>query len=218
MFEPTIRVVGLGAGGHAKGIIEILRADDRCELVGCLDSDPHLRERELLGVPILGNDDLLPGLVESGVTHFFVGVGNVGDGSRQRRLYELGDSLGLTAMTTLHPSAVISPSATLGRGATILALAVVNACAVIGDNVIVNSAAVVEHDCVLGDHVHVATGARLTGGVRVDDGSLIGAGATVRQGITIGRQATVAAGAVVVTDVIAGTTVVGVPARPLPPR
>jgi acetyltransferase-like isoleucine patch superfamily enzyme len=44
-------------------------------------------------------------------------------------------------------------------------------------------------------------------------GALIGAGATVSPGVLVGDRAIVGAGAVVVTDVPAGATVVGVPAR-----
>jgi acetyltransferase-like isoleucine patch superfamily enzyme len=50
-------------------------------------------------------------------------------------------------------------------------------------------------------------------GVRVERHAAIGAGAILLPGITVGAGALVGAGAVVVTDVPAGTTVVGNPAR-----
>ena len=125
MSEAILRIVGLGAGGHAKGIIEVLSADPQQEIVGCLDADPELFGSSVLGVPVLGGDDLLPQLRAQGVTHFFVGVGNVGDGSLQRRLFELGVVSGLLPISTRHRSALISESAVLGAGVTILAGAIV---------------------------------------------------------------------------------------------
>jgi acetyltransferase-like isoleucine patch superfamily enzyme len=52
----------------------------------------------------------------------------------------------------------------------------------------------------------------------VERGASIGSGATILGGVRIGAGATVGAGAVVVGDVPAGATVVGNPARILPPR
>jgi UDP-2-acetamido-3-amino-2,3-dideoxy-glucuronate N-acetyltransferase len=51
---------------------------------------------------------------------------------------------------------------------------------------------------------------------RVCRGASIGSGATILPNVTIGVDAVVGAGAVVTCDVAPGTTVVGVPARPMP--
>ena len=55
-----IPVVGLGAGGHAKGLIELLQQSERYTLVGLLDRDLTTQGQTLLGAPILGDDALLP--------------------------------------------------------------------------------------------------------------------------------------------------------------
>ena len=49
----AIPVVGLGAGGHAKVVIEILRMDNHYELSGLLDPKRELHGRSMLGVPVL---------------------------------------------------------------------------------------------------------------------------------------------------------------------
>lgn len=207
------RVVGLGAGGHAKVVIDTLRLLGCYELVGLLDSNRGLHDTNVLGVPVLGDDNLLPRLWEQGVRHAFIGLGGSGDTEPRRRVYCVARKCGMTIVKAIHPSAVVAPSAKIGHGPTILANAVVNADACLGDNVTVNTGAIVEHECIIGDHVHIATGARLGGGVYVGSGSHIGLGASVRQDIRIGENAIVGAGAVVVKDVPDGVVVVGVPAR-----
>ena len=211
----AVKVVGLGAGGHAKVVIEILRSHRSYEVIGLLDPKPELQGKSVLDVPVLGDDDLLPALKSDGICHFFVGLGSIGDTGPRQRLFELGLQHGMKPVDAVHPQAVISPSAVLGEGVTVMAGAVINACANLGVNVIVNTGAVVEHDCVIGDHVHIATGAQLASTVQVGTGAHIGAGATVRQCISIGEGAIVGAGAVIVKDVPPHAVVVGVPARPL---
>jgi len=214
----TIAVVGLGAGGHAKVVIELLRLNGGYKIVGLLDRKPELVGLTVLDVPILGDDTLLEELVSRQIQHFFVGLGSTGNIAPRRGLYELARSKGMAPVDAIHPSAIISSSAILGQGVTIAANAVINACTVIGENVIVNTGAIIEHDCMLGNHVHVATGARLASTVVVGEGAHIGAGATIRQCIKIGQGAIVGAGAVVVRDVPPHITVVGVPALPMKQR
>jgi len=211
----TLQVVGLGASGHARVVLEALQFNESVRVVGLLDPNPQLHGSTVLGVPVLGGDELLPALREDGISCFFVGLGSVGDCRPRMRLFELALKHGLNPVEVIHPRATVSPSAKLGKGVTILAGAVVNACAELGRNVILNTGAIVEHDCIVGDHVHIATGAELASTVRVGSGVHVGAGATVRQCIQIGDWATVGAGAVVVKDVPPHATVVGVPARPL---
>jgi len=185
------------------------------ELIGLLDPKAELHGKCVLGVPILGKDDLLPKLIDNGVSHFFVGIGSVGNNKPRQELFELALQHNLEPIDLIHPQAIVSPSAEFGQGLTVMAGAVINACVQLGTNVIVNTGAVVEHDCVIGDHVHIATGAKLASTVNIGSGTHIGAGATVRQCIKIGPGAVVGAGAVVVKEVLANTVVVGVPARPL---
>jgi sugar O-acyltransferase (sialic acid O-acetyltransferase NeuD family) len=213
-----VRVVGLGAGGHAKVVIEILRLMQEYEPIGLLDPKQELWNTEVLGVPVLGDDDLLPQLYGQGVCQAFIGLGVVGDTRPRRRLYKKVRWFGFQIVEAIHPQAIVGPSAEIGHGPTIMAGSVVNAAARLGDNVIVNTGAIVEHDCVIGDHVHIATGARLASTVHVGEGAHIGLGASVRQCIHIGRNVIVGAGAVVINDVPDGVTVVGVPARILEKR
>ena len=187
----------LGGGGHASVLIDIIKANKIARPYAILDNDSSRWGGDLLGVPILGDDDLLSELTTKGIRYFLVGLGSTDDNKPRRRLYELGLSHRLKPLTVKAPNAFCSPYAQVGPGCQLLPAAVVNARADIGENVIINSGAIIEHDCILGNHVHVATGARLASTVRVGTGAHIGVGATVRQLISIGEGAVVGAGAAV---------------------
>ena len=203
----------LGAGGHAAVLVDTIQASGIARLHGILDPDSSRRGQDLLGVPVLGDDDLLPELAAQKVTHFVVGVGSTGNNRPRERLYQLGCSCDLKPLTVIHPGAFCSKRASVGAGAQLFPGSIVNTRATLGRNVIINSGAIVEHDCIIGDHVHVASGAVLASTVRVGKFAHIGAGATVRQLISIGEGAVVGAGAVVVHDVTDNAVVGGVPAR-----
>jgi UDP-perosamine 4-acetyltransferase len=210
-----MRVVGLGAGGHAKVLIDILRLRGEVEIVGLTDPDPTVWQTAVLDVPVLGDDNLLPTLLSQGVRGAFIGVGGVGDNTARQRLFEAARSIGFEIITSIHPTAIIARQVVLEAGVMIMAGAIINAGTHIDDNVIINTGAIVEHDCYIGAQVHVAPGAVLSGGVRVGEGAHVGAGAVVRQSLTIGARAIIGAGAVVTKDVPADITVVGIPAKPL---
>ncbi len=207
-------IVGVGAGGHAKVLLEIVRARGELNPVALVDSNPALAGRMLFGVPVIGGDEELVRMRDQGVEHAFVGVGSTGDSRVRERIFEHLLALGFSIPRLVHPSAVVSPSAHLGRGVMIMAGAIVNAEAHLGDNVIVNSGAIVEHDCRVGDHAHLGPRASLAGGVTVGACAHVGIGAVVLQGLTVGARAIVGAGSVVLHDVPDGVTVFGVPARP----
>jgi sugar O-acyltransferase (sialic acid O-acetyltransferase NeuD family) len=207
------RLIVFGAGGHAKVVLEAVRASFPDCALAIIDDDPAAVGTALLGIPVSGGRDWLaeqwPG------APVFPAIGS--NAARAELIGWLGRS-GRQVAAVVHPRALLSPSATLGPGGFLAPGAIVNAETALGPGVIVNTGATIDHDCRIGLAAHVAPGAHLCGGVRVGERSLIGVGATVIPGIRIGDGAVVAAGAVVTRDVPDGGRVGGVPARPLPQR
>ncbi len=206
----------IGAGGHGQVVADLLLEMGE-DVVGFTDIDSARHAATILGVPVLGGDEVLDGFAPHAV-NLALGIGAAGDdligalAARQviaKRLQGQGYSF----PALVHLDAIVGRGCVLGDGTQLMAGAVVQAGTHIGAFAIVNSRACVDHDCRIATGVHIAPGATLGGNVDVGEGAYIGIGAAVVHGVRIGRGALIGAGAAVLEDVKDATCVVGVPAR-----
>jgi acetyltransferase EpsM len=116
-------------------------------------------------------------------------------------------------LSSIHKTAFVSPSATVGIGTVIMLYAIINTDAKIGDHVIINTGALIEHDCIIEDFVHISPKVTLSGNVKIGTGSHIGSGAIVIPGIKIGKWCTIGAGTIIINDIPDGATVIGNPGK-----
>jgi sugar O-acyltransferase (sialic acid O-acetyltransferase NeuD family) len=206
------RVVVVGAGGHAKVLMEALHLAGM-QVVAVTDADTALHGKDFCGAPVIGGDDDLVGKFSNGEVLLVNGMGGVRGEPTRAAIFIRFRSRGYTFATVVHPAAIVARHVELGEGAQLMAGVIVQPGSRIGENAIINTRASVDHDCIVGSHVHIAPGATLSGGVHVGEGSHIGTGASVIHKIRIGSGCVIAAGAAVIRDVPDGTAVAGVPAR-----
>ena len=117
---------------------------------------------------------------------------------------------GNEVVTVVHPSAVLYPSAVLGRGVLMGPLAVVSAVATIGDSVYLNYGAHVGHDVIVGDFCMFGPGAKLFGRVEIGKNVVLGANVVVFPDLKIGDNAKISANTVVTRDVPPEVTLMSV--------
>jgi sugar O-acyltransferase (sialic acid O-acetyltransferase NeuD family) len=189
-----------GASGHAKVVIESWIASGG-KITCIVDDNSNIKN--LLGHTVQGPFylDKFPGIP------VVISIGS--NTSRKKITEKLQSDFG----KIVHPSAVFSPSSTIGDGTVVMAGVIINADTRIGRHVIINSASVVEHDCRIDDFVHISPNATICGGIEIGEGTHIGAGATVIQGKRIGRWAVIGAGSVIIEDVPDFAVVTGVPGK-----
>ena len=113
---------------------------------------------------------------------------------------------------------VVLDNVQTGLGAVLCPFVTLTSNVRIGQQFHANIYCYVAHDCVIGDFVTFAPGVHCNGNVVIEDHAYIGSGAVIKQGkpgqpLVIGRGAVVGMGAVVTRNVLAGTTVVGNPAK-----
>lgn len=197
------KIVIVGGGGHAKVVIDAIKLKAEYDIYGIVD--PNVKAGEsVLGVKVIGGDEMLETLFKSGIKHAFVAVGSVGDersvGTRisiTANLMKIGFSLPVI----VHPRAVVAGDVPLGEGTFVAGGAVINPGSKIGKNAIINTNSSVDHDCVIGDFAHIAPGATLSGGVKIGNGAHVGTGANITQGVSIDQETLVKAGTLVSRDI-----------------
>jgi len=203
-----MNVVIIGNGGHSKVVKDILLLNKNLQIVGYLDDkfDEYLFKEEMFYGPISAYQFLIDKF--DGI-NFIIAIGHNQTRKQIVNKMKLKEHF---FMTPVHPSAIISPSAKIGKGTVVMANTVINADAVIGDHVIVNTGAIIEHDNEVNDFAHVSPNATLAGSVHLGEGVHIGTGATLIPNVKVGDWSTIGAGATVINSIPANTTAVGIPA------
>lgn len=205
------KIVLIGAGGHCKVIIDIIKSKNEYEIIGITSRNSG--ESKICDVPIIGNDDLLKQYLNSGIEYAFIAVGGLEDIKLRNKLLNMVKSLGFKIPVLIHDKAIVSVYSSIGEGTCVMPGAIINAGATIGDNCIINSGAIVEHDCIISDNTHISPNASIAGGVKIGKDSHVGIGSSIIQNLSIGCNVTIGAGAVVVEDVENNLVVVGTPAK-----
>lgn len=211
------RIAVVGAGGAAREIRwlidDINSIEPSFEFAGYVVSDPwspgeHDDHENIVGAI----DDLYDGRLT--IEAIAIGIGD------PVVRYSIGERIaaelpGVTMPHLVHPSVVMDvKSCTLGHGTILCAGAIVTVNVTVKAYTMINRACNIGHEAVVGSGVVINPVASISGGVVLGDRTLVGTAATVLEYTKVGNDVTIGAGAVVTSDVLDGTTVVGVPARP----
>ena len=204
MRGQTQSLLILGAGGHAKVLLEVLFQEQH-NIIGV--STPHLeRGTDYLGLVVIGSDkavfeyDTQEVLLINGIGSL-PGVEHRWDLSVKMR--ERGYRFG----SVIHPNSTIATDVVFAEGVQLMAGTIIQPGCKIGQDSIINTGTLIDHDTSIGDQCHIAPGVTLSGDVQIGNNVHIGTGAQVIQGIQIGDNAVIAAGTTVYKDVPSGTLV-----------
>jgi UDP-perosamine 4-acetyltransferase len=202
------KIIIIGAGGHAKVIIDVLMTSSAYQITGLLD--PHHIGEKILGVPVIGDDSRLEMIYEAGVKTVFVAIG---DNKKRGQISDYVKKTGFTLANAISTHSTVSSTVKLGEGIAIMAGAVIHPDTCIGDNGIINTGSTIDHDCSISKNVHIAPGCSIAGNVKIGAGSFIGIGTKIIPDISVGSSTIIGAGSVILTDIPSGCIAFGVPAK-----
>lgn len=208
------KIVLIGAGGFGREVATIIelvnkRVEKRYELLGFLDDSERFHEGSMInGYPWLGKTDWILDHKDEVVCNC-----TIGNAKAKAKIQQELMAQGVTFETIIAMLSYVGPYTEVGPGCVFYGSVMISANCKIGAGVVMNQGVTIGHDAVIGDYTTIMPGTGISGNCTVGNEVSIGGHAFVIPSKKIGDGATVAAGSIVFSNVKAGTTVLGNPAK-----
>lgn len=205
MTTKTILIIG--AGGHAAEIRDYIRhynqhhSSEQIRVLGFIDDDRTPYEHYGFEAPFLGN---IKAHTIRKDCYYIMGIANL---KYRKGIIERFLEAGARFTGLIHPTALISPSATIGEGVVISHNASVGPKVKIGNFNMLNSRCTIGHDTIMGDYNFISPKVALSGNTHIGNNNMIGTNASTIPGAKIGNNNVIGAGMVVYKNIGNGETV-----------
>jgi sugar O-acyltransferase (sialic acid O-acetyltransferase NeuD family) len=176
-------IIVLGAGGHAKSVIDVIELHNEYKIAGIVDNNLE-KGTIFLDYKVIGNDSDLESLREK-YEYAIIAVGQIKTPDIRIKLFKKLKELNFMLPVIISPIAYVSKRAKIEEGTIIMHHSLINTDAKIGKNCIINSKALIEHDAVIEDFCHISTGAIVNGGTTVREKTFFGSNATSKEYIDV---------------------------------
>lgn len=198
-----------GAGGLARelwGWIKHARENGKPKRLVAFIEDDRASGATYDGIPIVGRDAFAGG----GAVAYILAVGS----PQGRAQVSVGlAQLGWAPLSYVHETVLTGVQVSIGEGVVVCPRASLSSDCAIHDFALINGGCAVAHDVVVGRYSALLGSVSLNGNVTLGEGVTVGAGAIIHPGRRVGNAAVIGMGSVVFSNVAAGRTVVGNPAK-----
>ena len=184
-----MKIVIYGIKTSAKIIAEILYENSNYEVVGFIGNKKEKKQfknkKIFLGLPFLGDEELIPKLILNGIDGFIVGVGDV---NLKEQIYYKFKRKGLKPISAISKFANISPGAIIGEGVNIGNSCIISNDVRIGNNTFIGTNAVIELGVEISNNCKIASGVFIGADSKVEKNVNIGVSSTILTNCKIGKN------------------------------
>jgi len=117
-----------------------------------------------------------------------------GDWKLRHRLYKHYKELGFEFYSFIHPSSVITKSATISNGCYVGPNAIISSNSILEENIVLNCFSGIGHDCTIGKNTIISPKVMINGGCKIDESVFFGSNSVVFQNVSIGKFSTIDSG------------------------
>lgn len=193
------KLILIGGGGHCKSCIEVIELENKFDIYGIIEL-PHLKDTDILGYPVIGNDSDIPYFIEKGYS-FHITMGHMGNANRRQQIFDLLIENQAKLPSIISPLAFVSKRSIIGKGSIIMHGSIINADTQIGKNTIINNKALIEHDTTIKDNCHISTNTTINGNCQIGNNVFAGSGVITKNGISITDDVIIGAGTLVIKSI-----------------
>lgn len=204
------KILVVGCGEHARMVIDNIEEQGVYQIAGLTTHTDSELNRKIYGYPVLCKDEDITKLLakKKDIKGYILGVGNM---KTRAKIYAWLDQI-LEPVNVIHPKAIVSKHACIGKGNVIEAFTKVANGASIGNHCIINSFSAVNHDQTIGDNVLIAGNVSMAG-KSIGSHTIIADGASIAFKKSVGANCIIGDGAVVTKDIPDGVIAYGNPAQ-----
>lgn len=193
-------IVIIGAGDLGKELVWLIEDINKKKpeylILGFLDDDASKTGLEFCGYKVIGSVGGLKSLSERMPVGAVIAIQN---GTVRRKIVESNPDFHEWA-TIIHPTAVVAPSSSVGRGSVLFPQVTVSVDSNLGDFGLYYIRSVVCNDCRVGNYVSLMSGASVSEHVEIGEESFLGAGCCVYPHKRLGNKVEVSVEAAVSKD------------------
>ena len=178
------KILIMGAGGTALNVIDLLLHEQNIfQPVGVIDP---IAQGDILGVPVLGNDQILPIIKkELGVKHIFpaVGFGDNVNNTLRKKLYNKAKKHNYKIPNIISKNAFVRHGVEMGEGNLVQAGSILDTKSILGNNINIGLNVAIGHKSEIHNHVTIAGSVNINGGVIIGEGTFLGMSCSIYKNV-----------------------------------